>query len=159
MNKWTREITGRLDEEVKDEIAEFQRVLKPQRRGSGKLRFLFTESFLMDEWINSHDLMIITGLKRATVYNGLVALESADEITGQKQNDLAYYESFRGRTDKAAKLLVAIAGARLECPEDEVSLATMTRQSSVDGFYWHRRHDDGYGAYDGPLDVPTIELV
>lgn len=170
--RWIHEITDRLDESARDEMAEIQHHIKPIRRGRDKLRFVFQDSILADEWINSSDLMIVTGLRRSIVYKGLVELQSDDVITGRSYTNLEYYESFRNRTDRAAKLLVALASVRLECPEDEVSLAAMSlpdvQRTSVEGvvqtvpatdFYWRRQDYEGPGTDDFPLGVPSLTRV
>lgn len=170
--QWVQEITNRLDERARGEIAEIQHSIRRIRRGRGKLRFIFKDSLLAGEWINSTDLVIVTGMQQLSVDMALFNLMSDDEITGQSYTKLEYYESFRNRTDRAAKLLVALASARWGCPEDEVSLATMflpdVQRTSAEGVvqtrpaigvYWRRQNDEGPGTDDAPLDTPLLTNI
>ena len=163
---------GKLDQTALNDIQEVRRSIRPVRGSANKLRSIFNDTFLADEWTNTSDLTMISGVGRLLVYKGLVELHGDEEIMGKSYTRLEYYESFRGRTDRAARLLVALASARMDCPEDEVSLATMTlpdvkrtdaegveRIEPASGFYWRRRSDEGPAADDIPFDIPAIELT
>jgi len=163
------ETISRLNERVQGEIAEIERSIAPIRRTRDKLRFIFKDSLLAGEWVNTSNLMVVTGISRVFVYRGLVDLKHSDEITGKAYTRLEYYESLRGRNDKAAELLIALASARLECPEDEVSLAAMslpdTQRTSADGveqtvpasgYYWRQRNDEGPGSGLLMPDIPSL---
>jgi len=173
MRRYEKEVFNRLDTVSLHEIVNIQRTIKPIRGSTNKLRFIFNDSVVSGEWICTSDLTIVSGMRLMPIHKGITTLKAAEEIDGRSFSHLEYYESFRSRADRAAKLLVALASARLDWPDDEVSLATMSlpdvQRTDSDGieqtvpstgYYFRKHREDEFGERNLlQLDIPRIEAV
>lgn len=167
MSKHSDQIRNQLSSENNATIEAIQFQLRPVRNKTEKLRTLFTETLLTDEWIHTTDIMVIAGLRKGAVHRSLVDLRSEETIEGKAISQLNYYESLRNRHDNAAKLLIALASIRNGCEPEDLPLTLLTipdsERTDADGntmsvqfsaFYWKKTDHLGGGSETDIVELP-----